>query len=423
MGNKADFWPGAKLMAANHVVKGGGTRRLALLFRVCQTIANAWFPMTLLIFVNPCILLSLYLLLYVIPAWCVAGHALFLQPIYLITPPDLSLFGIDHIQPDFTKSYLYSAFRPFLMLGMFLLIANLVGVGLPGFMSAAWTFNLSGFLQAGLMEGPGPLVLDFVIIGTVVGTLVHVIMTLVLIGQAWYDEENSKAITLVQDTKKTDAITELANNICDAAHSVDQDSSDSDDELVEITKKKLTALGVEPLGKKDAIIAFALAAVDLGAYAYKIWVFLRGGRYFLAFVIMVALSESFFVLILNGHLRRAPAAFRRTARDGVPTFDYLACCQWDDGLAGVPYLMTTIYGLPLAGIHTWLSTLSGIFFIFTGTRAMGKFIVDAVDSDMFDVNPPGNLEEDAENRGAEEYLKIVEEIEEDAENLEDRREG
>jgi len=233
-------------------------------------------------------------------------------------------------------------------------------------------------------------------------------MTLTLVYQAWYNEDACKSITLLKDETNADKIQKLAEQICDVAHSLEEeDASDTDEDFVQEKKDKLDELEVTPLGSRDVLIATVLAVVDLAAYAYKIWVFLRSGRYFLAMVIVCALSESFFVLVLNGHIRRAHDAFRRAARDGVPTYDYLAMCQWDDGIAGVPYLMTTIYGLPLAGIHTWYATLSGILFICTGTRAMGKFIMDVVDSDMFDVKAPDNLQDDTENRSFMAYLGIV----------------
>merc|ERR1712050_211828 len=95
-------------------------------------------------------------------------------------------------------------------------------------------------------------------------------------------------------------------------------------------------------------------------------IFVGATRYVLAGIIITALSEAFWVLVFNGNLRRAPAAWRRAAHDGVATVDFLACCQWDDGIAGVPYLMATIYGLPLAGITSWLATISSIFFICSG---------------------------------------------------------
>jgi len=38
---------------------------------------------------------------------------------------------------------------------------------------------------------------------------------------------------------------------------------------------------------------------------------------------------------------------------------------------------------------------------------MGKFIMDVVDSDMFDVKAPDNLQDDTENRSFMAYLGIV----------------
>lgn len=411
LGFDEDFWPGCKLMAADHIVKGGGTRRFTLLFRVCQTIANAWFPMLLLIILNPVVMLSLYLLLYVIPAVGATGSAVFLQPIYLLTPPDVSLFGIDHVQPDYTISYLFHGIRPALMLGAIWLSTKIFSSHLDEESLGFWTFNESAFFRAGMMEGWGPVVLDFVVIGSIIGTTIYSFMCVGLVLQAKVQKRPTDPITLVKDNDKCGKITVLAGKICEIAKGLDHDSdSDTDPELILDKKAKLDdGLGVATLNRWSVLVALVLAVVDFCAYLYKIFVFLRSGRYFLAMIIVIALSESFFVLLLNGNLRRAPAAFRRAARDGVPTFDYLACCQWDDGLAGVPYLMTTIYGLPIAGIHTWYAAFSGIFFICTGTRAMGKFMMDVVDSDMFDVYPPSDIIDDTEYRDTLHYLAEVSE--------------
>merc|ERR1712050_725394 len=97
-------------------------------------------------------------------------------------------------------------------------------------------------------------------------------------------------------------------------------------------------------------------------------IFVGATRYVLAGIIITALSEAFWVLVFNGNLRRAPAAWRRAAHDGVATVDFLACCQWDDGIAGVPYLMLMIYGLPLASTPNPIGSAVSAFCMFTRTK-------------------------------------------------------
>merc|ERR1711957_1015993 len=99
----------------------------------------------------------------------------------------------------------------------------------------------------------------------------------------------------------------------------------------------------------------------------------------------VALAESLTTLVAHGHLCAAPKAFHRTVVSGVPTVEFLALTQWDDGLAGIPCLFLTVYGLPLTRINSWLTCVSSIFFLITGTRALAAYLCDITDGDMYSV--------------------------------------
>merc|ERR1712129_117875 len=110
---------------------------------------------------------------------------------------------------------------------------------------------------------------------------------------------------------------------------------------------------------------------------------LRDGRYILAAVMTVSVVESMTTLVMQGHLRQAPAALRSVIVAGVPGIHYLALVQWDDGLAGIPCLWLTVYALPLTSISSPLKCACSIFFLLTGTRALASYLQDVTDSDMY----------------------------------------
>jgi hypothetical protein len=146
---------------------------------------------------------------------------------------------------------------------------------------------------------------------------------------------------------------------------------------------RVNDLQVDTESKTTVAIAVALAIIDFFAYVYKLQKFLREGRYYLAMVMTFALVESVTTLLIGGHLQAAAKDFATVIRTGVPTVHTLACCQWDDGMAGIPSLWTTVYGLPLSSIATPVSCASSILFLCTGTRALACYLQNICDADMF----------------------------------------
>jgi len=110
---------------------------------------------------------------------------------------------------------------------------------------------------------------------------------------------------------------------------------------------------------------------------------MRDGRYVLAFIVIVALCESVTTLIYHRHIQEAYTAILDTAHCGIPTVHFLGLVQWDDGIAGIPALGLSIYGLPLAR-PTWYGPWISIFFLISGTRALACYLGDVSDARMFE---------------------------------------
>jgi len=376
-GDGANFMPGAKQIAMHNVV-GGHRLRGILFYRFNQVIANVWLPMALMWIVSPVIVLPLWVILFWVPAYMKVGTTVLAEPRYVVTPPLCSLLGIgsSHQTPHY--DFLFSMLRPVIMIVAVLIIGNVTvhsgrAYGLTDMQIAAWVINPVSAWQIGMQTKWGNIVQHFTMVVTVLGTFLHIVLTIPPVMKSIGDKEHSKHdIRLVGDVPLHLEIEALANKICDAAVADEEEDLD-----------RVAALGVETLSKFDVMVAFALAIIDFFAYLYKIYSFLTQGRYFLAAVMTIALTESLTTLTLGGHLLKARQAFQKVSVTGVPTEHFLACCQWDDGLAGIPCLWMTVYGLPLLDIESPVSCISSIFFLITGTKALGTYLRDVTDAAMF----------------------------------------
>jgi hypothetical protein len=405
-----EFYPGAKLWAAQKEIQSENTQTWVFLYRLFQVIANAWFPMVILIFVSPWVTIPCYALLYAVPGFLRAGVELFRQPIYLLTPADLSLFGIDHAQdPKGIKFFLVSSIRPYIFMLLLLMIAVIGKEVMPPTSEMFW--NGQGIFRIRMMSPPGPYVLNFVMGVTCIGVLLHTLMTWQLL---YWTSRGDSTITLIKRETKAQNIRAsskcLAKGLDEIAEGWKSDDEDvSDDEMnarsdvsdvFDQAAKYFNTQEVDVLDETAAshcdcslplkfkmLLTIVIAVCDLIFYFYKIFAFIKGGSVFLASLIVVALSEAGFTLCFTGTFWRLPHAIRRTLRSGIPTSDFLAWTNWDDGLAGVPYLMvTTIYALTLQNLGSWLYAIIAIVCTCTGTKAMASFIMAIVDYDIMNAN-------------------------------------
>lgn len=398
--------PGAKLLAVDFLVKGGGARRCALIYRCVQLTANACLPAVLLIFINPAIVLPLYFLLYVIPAFCDSGVAIFRKPLFLVSPPDISLFGIDQVQRDFRASYLYHACRPYIMVSLSIGISYTASQ-FPDVGGESWAFNPSGFFRAALLLDWGPVVLDSTLLGVAFGTLIYTFATFALVfssvrrGEREGDSlvgERVGCISLMKDVERSEEVVELAEKIVTQALEIDKLRDDPSEE----TKKQIwdeffqeqrlsdlddsaSLLDVKPFSKRDLYFQSCMGLVTLAGYAWKLFVFLRAGRLFLAAALSMILGQAISLVVLNGTLYRALESVPRSAKVGVQTLEFFALAHWNESGAGVLYLMITIYGLPLANTHHWYSVLLSMAFNTKAVFSLAQVMVSVIDMDTFDV--------------------------------------
>jgi len=377
---QAVFGPGAKAVATKTIIDKNKphARHYVLLYRFFQVVANIWLPMALLWVVSPIIMIPLYVLLYAVPAFMQQGVKLFLQPQYLISPARCSFYGIDNHQNRAWGQLLYSMLRPFLLLAAIQVVARIAvhygrAHGFDDTEIGHWVINAAGFWRLSLETDPGTVVFVFTAGTTVIGTVLHIILTIpVVVRGILGTDGKDNLMSLEPNPDLFDEIQMLRNTISDAAQADEEDDKD-----------RVDALGVETLSAWNVRFAVLCAIVDLGAYLYKIFSFSTTSQYFLATITTLSLVEALTALLIGGHVQVGYKAYKQAVVTGVPDVHFLACVQWDDGLAGIPCLFMTVYGLPLLVNASPVSSLSSIIFLMTGTRALASYLQDVIDADMF----------------------------------------
>lgn len=375
------FRPGARTVVMHNLVPF--SRRMAVLFyRIFQVIANVWLPMVLLWIVSPFIVVPLWVLLWIVPPFLSVGREIFKEPRHIITPSFVSLHGIAGAENQRSGShdYAFSMVRPIIFVGAVSLLGHTVvhvslAAGASEVTIGNWVLNPVGFWRAGVEDEMGNIVLYTAACIAIIGTSFHILLTMLpvlksLLGR----EDDARIIKFDTDEDLRTEFNELVQKVCVAAHFDKNDDKD-----------RVNEHNVETLSKFNVLVALSLAVIDLCAYAYKIFTFLRDGRYPLAAVMTVAVVEALTTLVIHGHLAKASKAVRKTAVTGIPTVHFLALVQWDDGLAGIPCLFLTVYGLPLTRIDTWITCVTSIFFLISGTRALAVYLQDVTDADMYAV--------------------------------------
>jgi len=369
------FLPGAKRVAM-HTLVGHGRLNTILLYRIAQVIANVWLPMAFMWVISPAIILPLWVLLYLVPPYLYVGVTLFSQPRYAVTPPQLSLLGVEENQKPRPRQLLFSALRPIIFLVLACLVPEVIveigrNHGLTDGELGDIVTNPVGYWRWGMQSTYGDIVINFTVITTILGTVIHIVWTLITLIK-WYFEVDDCVISMNLDEELREAIDGMAEKIAEAAALDEKEDLD-----------RVADLEVDTESKMTVAIAIALAIIDFFAYLYKLQKFLREGRYYLAMVMTFALVEALTTLVIGGHLQAAARDFAIVIKTGVPTVHTLACCQWDDGMAGIPSLWSTVYGLPLSRVVTPVTLVSSILFLCTGTRALAVYLQDTSDADMF----------------------------------------
>jgi len=368
-------------------------------YRSMEVIANVWLPMTLMWKIGPCLVLPLWFLLYWLPAFYGAGWELLSQPIHLVTTCGCSLLGISPDQDAAVWMFLFSLLRPPLMLGA---TYGLTELALTIGRARKWDdsdmgsyiLNEQGVLNLGLNNHEGHAVLAFASWVTCLGVFFYMAMTLPPVYRSMLDMATrvpgdkatvyeGELITLEEDKELYDEVQELAERICVAAAADDEDDQDRVGDIV-VSDIGWNHKQVSMQSWFCTVWSVILAVLDFCSYIYKIYTFLSVSKYILAAVMTMAVTEALTTLVAHGHLQVAAKAFERTAKTGVPTTHFLALMQWDDGLAGIPSLMMSVYGLPLVR-PTQIQAISSIFFLITGTRALAVYCGDVADAGMFEV--------------------------------------
>lgn len=390
------FAPGAKAVAVRSMTSGS-RGKLLLLWRICQVIANVWLPMVVMWIVSPLIVLPLWFLLYLVPPLLVVGVEVFSVPQYVITPPRSSFFGINHHQRDATWALLFSLLRPIIFLVSVHAIGSLVvhigrTHGYDDSLLGNLVINPVGYWRAGMQTKYGDVVTYFSSAVTIIGTLLHILMTIPPVAKRILGlGTDATFFRLTEDKKLRDRTDALAQKIRAAAALDHEDDQD-----------RVADLEVDTLSKFEVYWFISLAIIDLGAYIYKIYSFLGEGRYALAAIMAFALSEALTTLVLGKHLQNAARSMSNVIVTGVPSVHFMACLSWDDGLAGIPCLFMTVYGLPLVATTSWLKCIVSIFFLCTGTKALAGYLMEVTDGCVFGFQWMRENKVDVEDDGDEE---------------------
>jgi hypothetical protein len=379
------YHSGAKSVATDTLVDDC-RKRYILLYRLCQILTNLFFPATLGWYYGPFVIGPAYILLYVIPAFCHCGVTVFQNPQYFVTPKFTSFYGISYGEDTRRWIFPLSICRPFLLVAACSGLANLIlHVSLAHGYTADdvgfWLINPSGYFKGAIMNPEGRFSMQFVQIVTALGVVGHILMTICPAYKFFmarpYDGE---LVTYTTDEDLRQQVHSLTRRITKAAAEDEEDDQDRVNEIdVDGEGGEL-----EVMSKNCAYFGIALALIDFISYIYKVYVFLKDSRYFLAAAMTLACVEAVTSLVIYGSFSNVGAIIKRTADTGIPTIRYLSLIKWDDATCGVPSLLLTVYGLPLARPSGWLYALSNVFFICTGTRAMAKFLEGSVDSCMYE---------------------------------------
>lgn len=221
----------------------------------------------------------------------------------------------------------------------------------------------------------GVLIVVFVVTVTIVGVVLFAIMSAFPIMKSLQRnaEYDGECVTLEEDQELMNEFHKKAEEL---AHAAALDQMDDQDRVHDVEDGK-------PLSTFSVAFQIACAIIDFFAYVYRIYAFMKDGRYVLAFIVIAALVESITTLFYHGHIQGAYTAIMTTATCGIPTVHFLGLTQWDDGIAGIPALGLSIYGLPLAR-PTVYGPFVSIFFLITGTRALACYLGDVSDARMFE---------------------------------------
>lgn len=397
--------PGSRKVAKNTLAPFRRRFYIAI-FRGLQVIANLWLPMTMLWYFNPVIVASLWVGLYAIPAFLSSGFQVLQEPRLFITQGKISLLGIDtgeHQLPG-GYHYMFEFIRPPIMITLGVWLSRLV-IHISGYwgadneVQAIAALNPNAYMKLADQNSSGHTLTLTVLAVTSVGTLGYMLMIL-----------PPMMVSLCEclEREKTDNVWLCRGLYTWVAFDVDPDFTRKfDEKAFEVMvagyqdlsddKDRVADLNVATISKNSAMISLGMACIDFGSYIYKIITFIRCDNYYLAAWMSMSCAEAIFTLWYRDHFAHAKRAFTNTHVSGIPAIHFLALCQWDDGMAGIPALALSVYGLPLAR-PAWYSAIISFFFLMTGTRALALYLADLTDAAMYEIEDPDD-EEDSDEEG------------------------
>lgn len=405
------FAMGAKLMAMRSLVSGNGTLALTVLYRTSQVCANACMPMVCMIYLDPPLVLLMYFLFYWVPAYNRVGKEVIHQTFYCVTPPKVSLFGL--VKPgQYSFAFLFSALRVFI----FPLTLLCVSWGIYEFMDKVrkdpspgqWVFNTSFFFRAGFMKGEGAMVRDVIQATIVFGSILHTILTLLLLldqycNREWvpplsfrsHDEKLIKKVELVKNEliavakqmKETNRERRRGGDV-----NVVEERTRLFAELYEKCKAEMKEKfgeegdqmsEIKPYSRLHIALVSGLGLTTFLGFVYKCFLLVSLGRSLTAFFLVAVTSESIAMFVITGVAFRGFKSFNQVWATGVLHVDYVYLTAWIKGLGGLPYLMITLYTLPLANLSQWYNNILVPLFLLKGIFGMALVLIDNIDFDLF----------------------------------------